>query len=522
MFSWLTRRRIFIFLTVLFAASVAIRHPLFNKEFTGSWEWLSAHTLLTAQLWNAEPASIHHFNLLYTFPSQTDKFIDDLWKSGVPDRYGNYYYVSMPHLAFLTPYLFFKLTTLTPTIETMQVFALLVHFLACWLLYLLIRKQTEELDSSRVAASAAFLVLLFAPTALFFYQNAVVGTVLVIPYTIGVLYCVTRLTQGQQRPWVWLVLFFCLMGGCLTDWQAYFTAFTTTVVILVLSRWGRVPRPVARRIAALCVCSVFLAVAVILLQDARINGAQPFFHTILGRFRVRAGASSAGLGLTTAGYYRNMARFYFAYLPYILLAIALGVIARRRAKQHAWDVFQRFNVAFRISLFALVLDHLILANHTSQQSFTTLNSLPPIGILLGAAVAAFLETTPNLKRDLAALTAALGLCIAISAGEYYAAYLHRPHPFVTATAVVLNRARPGDVLFATGDGFKMPSDFIIPQFLFYLRHNMLVVQNKAEAGQFLACHHFPRGVLAHITDQYAVSGVEQVDPVGASCAGVSK
>ncbi len=514
----MTRVRTFLLLTALFAISVAVRRPLFNHEFTGSWEWLSAHTLLTAQLWDATPASVHHFNLLYTFPGQTDKFIDDLWQSGVPDRLGNYYYVSMPHLAFLTPYVFFKLTALAPTIAHMQVFALCVHFLVCWLLYLLIRKQTEGLRSSRIAAAGAFCVMLWAPTALFFYQNAVVGTVLVIPYTIGVLYCVTRLTQNQGRGWIWLLLFGCLLLGCLTDWQAYFTAFTTAVVLLVLSRWGRVDRAIALRVASLCVASVVLAVSVLALQDSRINGFQPFVHTILGRFRVRAGASSAGLGLTTSGYYRNMARFYFAYLPYILLAIGLIIVARRRAKQGAWEILQRAGVAFRISLFALVLDHLILANHTSQQSFTTLNALVPIGILAGLAVAAFLETSSHLKRDLSAVALGFLLCIGISIGEYYVAYMHRPQPYRTASLRILQPAEPSDVLFATGDGFKMPSDFIIPQFLFYLRHNVLVVQDKQEADQFLACHGFTRGVLAHVTDQYAVSGVETLNSSGTPCA----
>src|SRR4051812_17691331 len=97
-----------ISIVLLFAFSVLIRQSLFDRELTADHEWLSAHTLITLQLWNAVPVSIHHFNLLYTFLSPADRFIDDLWTAGVPDGSGRFYYISMPELAFLTPYSVFR------------------------------------------------------------------------------------------------------------------------------------------------------------------------------------------------------------------------------------------------------------------------------------------------------------------------------------------------------------------------------------------------------------------------------
>ena len=515
----LSRARAVAIAALLFAVSVLVRHPLFNHEFTGSWEWLSAHTLLTDQLWTETPASIHHFNLLYTFPAPTDKFIDDLWQSGVADQYGNYYYVSMPHGAFLTPYLWFRLTGQQPTIPGMQVFALLVHLLVCTLIYLLVRQLTRGYAASRVAALAAFSVLLFAPTALFFYQNAVVGTVLVIPYSIGVLMSITALTR-KPRPVAWVALFLCLLLGCLTDWQAYFTALATTVATLAVTLRRRMNRRTGFGIAGLCCIAVALAAAIIIAQDSRINGLHPFLSVILGRFKVRAGASAAaGLGLTTFGYYRNLARFYLAYAPFFLLSIALIVIIRRRRSMDEirQQVLARTGLVLIISTLAVIVDHIVLANHTSQQSFTTLNSLVPLAILTGTAVLALLETSANFRRDLLGVSGALALCVGVSVAGYYAVYLHRPHPFSTVARAMQRSAKSDDVLFSTGDGFKMPSDFAIPQLLYYLGHNVQVVADEEEAVNYLACHPFQRGILIYLSADYSVVRTAVVRKTSAAC-----
>ena len=518
-FPHVSRARAAAIAALLFAASILIRHPLFNHEFTGSWEWLSAHTLLTSQLWNETPASIHHFNLLYTFPAPTDKFIDNLWQSGVPDRFENYYYVSMPHLAFLTPYLFFRLTGQSPTLPGLQIFALLVHLLTCGLIYLLVRQLTQGYAASRIAALAAFSVILFAPTALYFYQNAVVGTILVIPHTIGVLMSVTALSK-KPRLIAWLALFLCLLLGCLTDWQAYFTALSTAVVVLAVAARKRLDRRIALGIAALCGLAVVLAAAIIVAQDSRIAGLQPFLTIILGRFKVRVGASaSTGLGLNTIGYYRNMARFYLAYAPFLLLSLILIAIIRRRKDRDDLrrQILSRTGLALVISTLAVLIDHIVLANHTSQQSFTTLNSLVPIAILVGTAVLALLETSTNVRRQLVIAVAGLVLCSLISVAGYYVAYLHRPQPYTAIASAVRSIAQPNDVLFSTGDGFTMPSDFAIPQLLFYLRHNVEVVGSQSEAQTYLNCHPFSRGVLIYLDRDYRVTHLAAVTKISDSC-----
>lgn len=513
----MTRLRTAAVLIGLFLFSVGIRQPLFNREFTYSWEWLSAHTLMTSQLWAETPSAVHHYNLLYTFPNATDKFIDNLWNSGVADKSGNYYYVSMPHLAFLTPYVFLRAFESRPDLRGLEIFALGVHLLACWLLYILVRELTRTYQASQLASISAFAVLLFAPTALFFYQNAVVGTVLVIPYTVAALitscFLLGEIRLPIPRAAGWSLLVFAMFLGCMTDWQAYFTAFSLMVVALYLAIQRRRDRKTCFLIAVLCCVAVTAALVTIIAQDSRINGAQAFFATIFGRLRVRAGFDSKeGLGLTTFAYYRSMARFYSAYFQFLCLGIAALWMAWRTDREATRRILRNCSTPFAVAALAVLIDHLILAHHTAQQSFTTLNGLVPIAIGAGAGVTAYFETSANRQQAARRIAVALSLCVLVSTAEYYWAYSNRPHPFRTAADEINAVVRPTDGLFAIGDsGFQPDNSAMIPQLLIYVRRNIRVVNSVSEAERIAAANAMPRAVVFYITSDYHVTRVEAID-----------
>jgi hypothetical protein len=503
-------------LALLFALSVGIRHPLFNHEFTLSHEWLSAHTLITVELWNQVPAEVHHFDLLYTFPGSTNRFVNDLWTAGVADPLGNYYYVSMPPLGFLTPYVFFKVFHQRPGIAALQACGLTLHFIVCALLYLLVRLLTSGRRGSPAASGAALCVFLFAPTALYYYQNAIVGSVVVIPYTVAVLIAATILSQGDAsrrvRRFAWPLLFIALVGGCLADWQGFFTAFAAAVVSLAAAIRFPHRRRTAVGVLLLACLGVAIAIAIIIFQYSRIQGFSPFVHTILGRLRERT--SGNNVSLWSFDYYRRLSRFYVAYLPFVICAAAFLWLAIRRGYRGVPQLFRRAAAPLAISILAVITDHVVLANHTAIHIFTTLNTLVPIAILTGLAVLAYLESTANLRRDAVVAASAILICMAVSTGEYYFAYRGRPHPFRKSASEILASAKPDDVIFATGNGFSLGTDIVVPQLIYYLNHNVEVVDSAAAASQYLGTHGFSRGVLAHLNQDYTVSEVEAVNSAG--------
>jgi hypothetical protein len=503
----------------LFALSIALRQPLFNKDFATNWESLSAHVLVTSKAWYQSSPSIHHFNLLFNFSRPEDKFIDNLGTSGVADKFGNYYYISMPHLAYIVPYLFFVATRQAPTIPGLEIFALLVHFIICVLLYVLTREMTKTSPGSQLASLAAVAVFLFAPQALFYYQNGVVGSMMVLPFTVGLLLAVSALLSDDKSKarsaLAWVSLGLCIVLGCLTDWHGYFTAFATAVVFLFLAFKGIVRRSTGMKVAALCGVCVVLAIAIFCWQNSRIAGFDAFFHAVFGRLKERVGKSSNGLGLNTFGYYESLARFYAGYLPFLLvIACLLALSIRTKGAQLLRTRFGLAVIPLIISTLAVVLDHLALANHTAAHCFTTLNDLVPIALLMAFSVAWFLETRGNGVRAAVLVCSLLAGCMIAGTATYYAAYLHRPRPYRTAASSILSVARPLDVMFTTSG--TVPSRSI----LYYVGRNFQVVRDEADAAEYLSCHQFQHGTLVNISDNWTVEESE-VLPSRSGCPAAS-
>jgi hypothetical protein len=511
----LGRKRVALLLVMLFTISIAIRLPLFNKEMTTNWEALSAHVLITSKAWFQTPSSIHHFNLLFTFARPQDKFIKDIGDSGVEDRFGNYYYTSMPHLAYILPHLFFVAIRRYPSIAGLQVFGLLLHFVSCVLLYNLVRRLTTSFRSSQVASLAAVCFLLFAPQSLFYFQNGVVGNTVIVPFTLALLLSTTALLskvqQGGASLGVFALVALWLMLGLWTDWHEYFYAMSIAIVFLFLAKKGLVPRSVGLKVAALCCGCVILAVSVFVWQNSRIAGFDPFFHAIFGRLNERLGKSPSGMGLNSFGYYQNVARFYSAYVPFFMVIGALiASVIRKGSGPILRNVFVKQGVPFWISVLAVALDHLVLANHTAAHCFKTIDDLVPLSILLGFSVAAFLETTvDNFKTALAVCTLLLG-CVAASAGIYYSVYLNRPHPFRAAASSILASAQANDVLFCTSGGAAAKP------LLNYLGRNVKIVSDAQEAAAYLSCHRFQHGILITLADDWKV---KQIGPILPSISG---
>lgn len=75
---------------------------IYYKNFDATY-----HTLLTIKAYNATSISRHHFLPIVSLGNKNDKYIT--WRATIPDKYGNYYYISFPLGGFIIPWIFFKL-----------------------------------------------------------------------------------------------------------------------------------------------------------------------------------------------------------------------------------------------------------------------------------------------------------------------------------------------------------------------------------------------------------------------------
>ncbi|MBK9190197.1 MAG: hypothetical protein IPM77_01175 [Crocinitomicaceae bacterium] len=90
-------------IVVLFFISVSIRQENFSVPLSRHHEWITAHTLITCEIWekNGGP-SAYHFSPVYTYPGEGN--IRRKMLGGVVDDKGEVYYVSYPPFSFLFAY----------------------------------------------------------------------------------------------------------------------------------------------------------------------------------------------------------------------------------------------------------------------------------------------------------------------------------------------------------------------------------------------------------------------------------
>ncbi len=78
------------------------------------------HTLLTIEAYNETPMSDHLFLPLVSLGREEDKYIP--WGGGVPDKNGNYYYISFSPAGYALPWLFMKVLSLPVNEKSLYLF----------------------------------------------------------------------------------------------------------------------------------------------------------------------------------------------------------------------------------------------------------------------------------------------------------------------------------------------------------------------------------------------------------------
>ena len=161
-----------ITLIVIFLFSVQLRSFNLNKPIGRHHEWITAHTLMTLQIWERGGGPEHfHFSPVYTYEEQGNKKIGIL--GGVEDGKGNFYYVSYPSFGFLVPYYSIKIFGAGFSVLSIQVFGLVLHFIIATVLFILIHLVLNKRIGAEFCFSAwiGYLLYVFSGGNLWFHSN---------------------------------------------------------------------------------------------------------------------------------------------------------------------------------------------------------------------------------------------------------------------------------------------------------------------------------------------------------------
>lgn len=222
-------------LTLAFVISVIVRKENLNAPMGRHHEWITAHSLITADIWdkNGGP-SAYGFNPVYTYKGSGNAYRRML--GGVTAEDGNTYYVSYPPFAFI--FLHYSSQLLGgPSVKNIRIVSVFIHFLTALFLYLLIASLSREKDKKRISYEgiAAGIMYLFAHGNLWFHGNLYFSDMLLQPLFIASLYLTVRWYRqkykSEKRFLVALFIVFFL--ATYTEWLGLLTAFFTGITFLI-------------------------------------------------------------------------------------------------------------------------------------------------------------------------------------------------------------------------------------------------------------------------------------------------
>ena len=478
--------------------SVLIRWPNLDRPLSYDYEWVTAHTLMTLDIWEAGGPAASHFAPIYTYDYPADRHIRSL-TSGIADADGRYYYVSYPPFAFLLPYLVFLIPGLAPSVLALQLFNLAIHAITALLFYGLIASRREQGPQSGIdwPALAGFCVYVFSAPNLWFHANVYFSDVLVQLFFIVTLLGVLRYHQRGQR--LWLIgagAFFMTY----TEWLGVFLAASLAAYTLIAQRrsvsWWKA--------SGACAIGCGAALTLTLVQYASIAGLGVFVEASVARFAVRSGQDQELL--TTAAPYAKLATDYArAYFPQGILLLLLGVAALSTGRIRTETPRPWFAAPISIASLAVLLHHTVFFEFTSIHEFALLKTSVPIGLAV-AALLDRLEAADRLQNrrfftrfGVSSTVALLGLSV-----FFYFSQIGRENldAYQNVGLAIHEAATPDETVFLLesrslhGITIQAPEHIVVvPQVLYYAGRDILVVSSIEEAQQHLAAYEKPRGVV---------------------------
>ncbi len=461
-----------------FALSVQVRSFNLNQPLGRHHEWISAHTLLTLNIWeHGGGPDAFHFSPVYTFDEPGNKNIPIL--GGVADQKGDYYYVSYPPLAFLAPYYTFKITGAPMTAASLQTFGLVLHFFTALLFYLLLLQLFKRswYDNLYFPAILGYLLYLFASGHLWFHSNVYFVDVLMQFFFMAQLYVYyyvfTR--NGSVPRSIWILTAVVTFCAVYTEWLGLFAAFTAFLV----AAWRYFSRKEKRFLTfgLLLSGAVVLSLGCTLYAYSSIHGWDAFVQASLHKLKLRSGHAGAegseyGFSIRNPESYTYLRQHYDANYLHIfpLLTIFVGIYALIAVYRKKYLPGFRETGMLLLVFFPLLLHHLFFFNFNAVHDFSTLKTGTLFFLLIVIAVAKidrFAKTLP--LRIYALSTLAV---VGISAAGLYKSVKHYQGVNSLATVNYYNLhvglaireyARPEERVFV--------NSWITPECMYYARRN---------------------------------------------------
>lgn len=390
-----TRWQLFLIATLLvafFGLSVWIRFVVLDRPLSDHHEWITAHSLITIETWYKYGIQNYWFNPVLNYPNSHDYWYGCM-QGSICDKSGNVYYVSYPPLGLWVPFIIFKVLFIYPSVLSLQIFNLVLHFVCAFILFLVIRliSTPKERWVLLLSAFTAYFAYLFSAETLWFHSNVYFIEIFAqLPFISAI--CIILYGVRHNRFYEKRFLFFTgltIFLFCLTEWLG--VLFAVSVAILCLMR--------IREYSKLLITTILSTSAALILTVSlysQIHGFQTYFDTALKKYISRSGMAadlasdnSIRLSLDTVGFVKeHYTQGYGMQLTVLFILLLIALVIRKRIR----TLFNRNELLFiYLSAVPVVLHHFLFFSFTVVHDFSVLKSAFLLAGLIGICLSILLS-----------------------------------------------------------------------------------------------------------------------------------
>jgi hypothetical protein len=367
----------------IFILSLVVRQKELNAELSAQQEWITAHVLLTNQIWEEGGGpSNFGFNPVYSYEGKGNKAIPSL--GGLKDEKGDMYYVSYPPLAFIFSYYGTQLLG-GSNVHSIRALGLILHFFCAFFIYLIFKNLSTK-KNDRIHYSGLFAAALYLLSAgtLWMHSTLFFSDMLVQPFIILSLLYAIKIYQSKEGKSRGLIVSLGLLTflACYTEWLSVFLAFFLGITFLLL--FFILKRKSFLTSFFVISASSILSVITTILQYSSIAGFDKFLQVSTHKYEQRSGyedevVSAAGFNVENPDAYRllfqNINQNFLTATILMGLLAAIFIVFLIFKKQ--WEKMENLSSKIGIIvllLFAILMHYLVFFNFNALHNFSNLKT----------------------------------------------------------------------------------------------------------------------------------------------------
>ncbi|HOG38577.1 MAG TPA: hypothetical protein PLD95_03860 [bacterium] len=498
MFNFFKKNSLVIMLFI-FIISVIIRIPNLNRPLSYHHEWLTAFSLRVVSIFYDNGAIKYNFNPIATYEGSANKNIDNtsvLFQ--LKDKFGNYYYNSYPPFSFILPYFLFKIFHIYPSILSIQIFNIILHFISAYFIFLIISLFTKNSTiKTKISAILGFIIYTFLPLNLWFHSNIYSAEILIQALYIIEIYLFFKIILSESvNKYYYFLLGIINFFAIYTEWLGLFLAATICLYLLL-----NIKKKKHSIVFFIIIITTVIPIILTIYQYSKISGLILLFTSYKYKFLLRSGfsdLSTVGTKMSEISAWIKLIFVYiFNFIPILLFMLPFSYVLLKIYKNKLWK--KRFLFPIFIIITPIILHHIVFFNGTVAHDFFLLKDSIYLSIFGGLIVGYFLN---NIKRgqQLFLITGIIFFII-LSITIYYKFNNPYSSQYKNIGEDINRLSKNDEVLFIKRNDFNFDSVAkVVPQIIFYAKRNIaawesneasieLIKLNKASGGKifFINC-----------------------------------